>query len=80
MFKNNDFLFLLKTSLCFENKPHILYLTTAFLIIPTILSQEIVPGYWNSLSTHVTVGVPLLDDETLITYDKDELTTKPTQT
>ena len=56
------------------------YLTTTFLIYSTILSQEVVPGYWNNLSTHVTVGVPLLDDETLITYHKDELTTKPTQT
>ena len=42
------------------------YLTTTFLIYSTILSQEVVTGYWNSLSTHVTVGVPLLDDETLI--------------
>ena len=42
------------------------YLITPFLISTVILSQEIVPGYWNSLSTHVTVGVPLLDDETLI--------------
>ena len=42
------------------------YLTTIILIYSTILSQEVVPGYWNSLSTHVTVGVPLLDDETLI--------------
>ena len=42
------------------------YFTIAFLIISTILSQEVVPGYWNSLSTHVTVGLPLLDDETLI--------------
>ena len=31
-----------------------------------LISQEIVPRYWNSLSTHVTVGVPLVDDETLI--------------
>ena len=42
------------------------YLITSFLISTVILCQEIVPGYWNSLSTHVTVGVPLLDDETLI--------------
>ena len=42
------------------------YLITPFLISTIILCQEIVPGYWNSLSTHVTVGVPLLDDETLI--------------
>ena len=31
-----------------------------------LFAQEIVPRYWNSLSTHVTVGVPLVDDETLI--------------
>ena len=31
-----------------------------------LISQEIVPRYWNSLSTHVTVGVPLVDDESLI--------------
>ena len=31
-----------------------------------LISQEIVPRYWNSLSTHVTVGVPLADDESLI--------------
>ena len=31
-----------------------------------VISQEIVPRYWNSLSTHVTVGVPLVDDESLI--------------
>jgi len=42
------------------------HLITPFLISAIILCQEIVPGYWNSLSTHVTVGVPLLDDETLI--------------
>jgi len=42
------------------------YVIISVLISTTILSQEIVPGYWNSLSTHVTVGVPLLDDETLI--------------
>ena len=42
------------------------FLTIIFLIYSTIFSQEVVPGYWNSLSTHVTVGVPLLDDETLI--------------
>ena len=42
------------------------YLITPFFISTVILCQEIVPGYWNSLSTHVTVGVPLLDDETLI--------------
>ena len=42
------------------------YLITPFMISTIILCQEIVPGYWNSLSTHVTVGVPLLDDETLI--------------
>ena len=38
-----------------------------FLILSKVLfAQEIVPRYWNSLSTHVTVGVPLVDDETLI--------------
>ena len=31
-----------------------------------LFAQEIIPRYWNSLSTHVTVGVPLVDDETLI--------------
>tara|TARA_A100001015_G_scaffold268090_1_gene318673 strand:+ start:138 stop:1598 length:1461 start_codon:yes stop_codon:yes gene_type:complete len=31
-----------------------------------LLAQEVVPRYWNSLSTHVTVGVPLVDDESLI--------------
>ena len=36
------------------------------LLSSLVISQEIVPRYWNSLSTHVTVGVPLVDDETLI--------------
>ncbi|MFL2983252.1 MAG: DUF5684 domain-containing protein [Candidatus Neomarinimicrobiota bacterium] len=31
-----------------------------------MFAQEIVKRYWNSLSTHVTIGVPLVDDETLI--------------
>ena len=31
-----------------------------------VIPQEIVPRYWNSLSTHVTIGVPLVDDESLI--------------
>ena len=31
-----------------------------------VIAQEIVPRYWNSLSTHVTIGVPLVDDESLI--------------
>ena len=39
----------------------------AFLLLSSlVISQEIVPRYWNSLSTHVTVGVPLVDDESLI--------------
>ena len=37
-----------------------------FLTLNLLISQEIVPRYWNSLSTHVTVGVPLVDDESLI--------------
>tara|TARA_B100002051_G_scaffold143367_1_gene135928 strand:+ start:411 stop:1868 length:1458 start_codon:yes stop_codon:yes gene_type:complete len=36
------------------------------LLSSLVISQEIVPRYWNSLSTHVTVGVPLVDDESLI--------------
>lgn len=36
------------------------------LLLSFVISQEIVPRYWNSLSTHVTVGVPLVDDESLI--------------
>ena len=36
------------------------------LLSSLIISQEIVPRYWNSLSTHVTIGVPLVDDESLI--------------
>ena len=31
-----------------------------------LFAQDIAKRYWNSLSTHVTIGVPLLDDETLI--------------
>ena len=38
-----------------------------FLLFSTALfAQEVVPRYWNSLSTHVTVGVPLVDDESLV--------------
>ena len=37
--------------------------------LPTFIkfgySSRNVPRYWNSLSTHVTVGVPLVDDESL---------------
>ena len=39
---------------------------TLLLLSSLVISQEIVPRYWNSLSTHVTVGVPLVDDESLI--------------
>ena len=39
---------------------------TSLLLLSLVISQEIVPRYWNSLSTHVTVGVPLVDDESLI--------------
>ena len=42
------------------------YLITLLLIAKILIAQEIVPRYWNSLSTHVTVGVPLVDDESLI--------------
>ena len=38
---------------------------TFLLLSSLVISQEIVPRYWNSLSTHVTVGVPLVDDESL---------------
>ena len=36
------------------------------LLSKVVFGQDSVKRYWNSLSTHVTVGVPLLDDETLI--------------
>ena len=39
---------------------------TLLLLSSLVICQEIVPRYWNSLSTHVTVGVPLVDDESLI--------------
>ena len=42
------------------------YLITLLLISKILIAQEIVPRYWNSLSTHVTIGVPLVDDESLI--------------
>ena len=42
------------------------YLITFLLISKILIAQEIVPRYWNSLSTHVTIGVPLVDDESLI--------------
>jgi hypothetical protein len=44
----------------------IIRLIIVLLFSTVILAQEIVPRYWNSLSTHVTVGVPLVDDESLI--------------
>ena len=40
--------------------------TILLLLSNLLISQEIVPRYWNSLSTHVTIGVPLVDDESLI--------------
>ena len=36
------------------------------LFLKVVFAQDSVKRYWNSLSTHVTIGVPLLDDETLI--------------
>ena len=42
------------------------YLVGFILVLNVALSQKLVPRYWNSLSTHVTVGVPLVEDESLI--------------
>ena len=42
------------------------YLVGFILTLNVVLSQKLVPRYWNSLSTHVTVGVPLVEDESLI--------------
>ena len=36
------------------------------LFLKVVFAQDIVKRYWNSLSTHMQIGVPLLDDETLI--------------
>ena len=36
------------------------------LLLNVALSQKLVPRYWNSLSTYVTVGVPLIEDESLV--------------
>ena len=44
----------------------IIRLIIVLLFSKVLLAQEVVPRYWNSLSTHVTVGVPLVDDESLI--------------
>ncbi len=42
------------------------YLLVLIIISRIIFSQEITPRHWNSLSTHVKVGVPLVDDASLI--------------
>ena len=39
---------------------------TFLLLLSFVISQEIIPRYWNSLSSHVSIGVPLADDESLI--------------
>ena len=44
----------------------IIRLIIVLLFSKGLFAQEVVPRYWNSLSTHVTVGVPLVDDESLI--------------
>ena len=44
----------------------IIRLIIVLLFSKVLYAQEVVPRYWNSLSTHVTVGVPLVDDESLI--------------
>ncbi|MFL3014221.1 MAG: hypothetical protein ACJZ2B_00300, partial [Candidatus Neomarinimicrobiota bacterium] len=44
----------------------IIRILIVLLFSKVLLAQEVVPRYWNSLSTHVTVGVPLVDDESLI--------------
>lgn len=42
------------------------YLLALLIIITFLYSEDIATKYWNSLSTHVSVGVPLVDDESLI--------------
>ncbi|MBG31211.1 MAG: hypothetical protein CMI31_14615 [Opitutae bacterium] len=42
------------------------YLINIILISQILSAQEVFPRYWNSLSTFVTVGIPIADDESLI--------------
>ena len=44
----------------------VMRLIIVLLFSKVLFAQEVVPKYWNSLSTHVTVGVPLVDDESLV--------------